>query len=232
MDFNARKPNDVRGFVHKRIARGIRGVARGFLRGGPLGAITGGAAGFFGGPPDAGCPPGFRVDANGECAPVPSARQLRAFAPTLGFGPSVSPGGTPFSGTCPPGHHQERQPNGDMPCVPDRFGEAVMGQFGAALQPEVFQATTRRCPRGSVLGVDGLCYNRRDIRNNERAWPRGRRPLLTGGEMRCISVASAAAKKLQKKQKQLEELGMLKKPARRAPQKLLAAGHHAHVSHD
>ena len=82
------------------------------------------------------------------------------------------------------------------------------------------------------MGTDGLCYNKRDISNKERFWPRGRRPLLTGGEMRCISIASSAAKKLQRKQKQLRELGLLKAPPTRRPKKQLAAGHHAHVSHD
>lgn len=91
-----------------------------------------------------------------------------------------------------------------------------MGRFGAGFEPDVSAITTRRCGRGAVLGVDGICYNRRDLRNSERFWPRGRRPLLTGGDMRCISVASSAAKKLQKKQKQLQELGLLKPPARRA----------------
>jgi len=90
---------------------------------------------------------------------------------------------------------------------------------------------TRICPRGSVLGKDGLCYNKRDIPNSQREWPRGRRPLLTGGEMRCISVAASAAKKLQRKQKQLMAMGLLKRPASRRAARL-APGHHAHVSHD
>ncbi|MEE8488685.1 MAG: hypothetical protein V3S43_00005, partial [Acidimicrobiia bacterium] len=72
---------------------------------------------------------------------------------------------------------------------------------------------------------------KRDIKNSERKWPVGRRPLLTGGEMRCITIAAGAAKRLQRKQKQLQALGMLKKPARRAS-KRLAPGHHAHQEHD
>jgi len=108
-------------------------------------------------------------------------------------------------------------------------GEALMGRFGAGLVPGVRVTETAICPRGAVLGVDGLCYNRRDIANSQRMWPHGRRPLLTGGEMRCISIAAAAAKKLQNKQKQLISMGMLPKP-RRARQ--ITAGHHAHVAHD
>jgi len=107
---------------------------------------------------------------------------------------------------------------------------AVMGRFGAGFEPSVFMTDTRRCGRGAVLGVDGLCYNKRDLRNNERFWPRGRRPLLTGGEMRAISTASSAAKKLQRKQKQLESLGLLKRPAPRS-RRALPAGHRAELRH-
>jgi len=102
---------------------------------------------------------------------------------------------------------------GDQPgrdTAPGFGGTAVMGQFGAALQPLVASSTTLRCLRGMVLGMDNLCYNRRDLKNDERKWPRGRRPLLTGGEMRCISVASRAASKLETKTKQLRKMGMLK----------------------
>lgn len=104
-------------------------------------------------------------------------------------------------------------------------GNAVMGQYGAGLEPEAFPVITRRCIPGMVLGRDLICYNRRDIRNDERRWPRGRRPLLTGGDMRCISVASRAAKKLETKTKQLRKMGMLKAlPKRARAPKRLAAG--------
>jgi len=109
-------------------------------------------------------------------------------------------------------------------------GVPVMGRFGAGFEPSVFMTDTRRCGRGAVLGVDGICYNKRDLRNSERFWPRGRRPLLTGGEMRAISTASSAAKKLQRKQKQLEGLGLLKKSAPRT-RRALPAGHRAELTH-
>jgi len=109
-------------------------------------------------------------------------------------------------------------------------GVPVMGRFGAGTEPAVFMTDTRRCPRRSVLGVDGICYNKGDLRNSDRWWPRGRRPLLTGGDMRAISTASSAAKKLQRKQKQLESLGLLKRPAPRT-RRALPAGHRAELRH-
>ncbi len=229
---------DLRGFVHKRIFRGIKG----FIGGGPLGA----ARGFISSPtptplpfptlagagpgPAAlpGCPPGFFRAGGGPCqkhAPAEFARQTALASSQTG----CPPGFVVILGKCvptspislisdpraalrapgfPPGGPVFNGP-------PDPFGQARVGRFGAGLEPAVRQTSTRTCPRGAVLAVDGLCYNRRDIRNSERWWPRGRRPLLTGGEMRCISVASSAAKKLQRKQKQLQELGLLKPPARR-----------------
>ena len=106
-----------------------------------------------------------------------------------------------------------------------------MGRFGAGIEPEVFMTDTRRCPRGAVLAVDGLCYSRRDLRNSDRFWPKGRRPLLTGGEMRAISTASSAAKKLQRKEKQLQSLGLLKKPASRRARAPQLPGHRAELTH-
>ena len=226
-----------RGFVHKRLFKGLKGAIGGFLTGGPIGAFKGGVRGIVtgGGRAPAGCPPGFQRTIRG-CESLRSS-----FRPSVSVVPGLqpivqerdtSPGGTLGPKVCPKDHHWEVQADGSKVCVPDAFGEAVMGRFGAALEPEVMSMTTRRCPRGAVLGLDGLCYNKRDLRNNERFWPRGRRPLLTGGEMRCISIAASAAKKLQRKEKQLQAMGMLKKPTRRAAPKQLAAGHHAHQAHD
>lgn len=98
-------------------------------------------------------------------------------------------------------------------------GEAVMGQFGAALVPnvETIQRATCNFPgvRGMVLGADGYCYNKSQIANKERMWPKGRRPLLTGGDMGAITKAARAAKRLQATQGKLQKMGMLKKPSSR-----------------
>ena len=179
----------------------------------------------------------YNVLRSGAPPPPPSPS-----TPGLPLLPLGQPGEFPLPigdgdlGTCLPPN--VRDPNRGNVCLPPPgqpvgLGEAVMGRYGAALQPGVKQTHTRFCPRGAVLALDGLCYNRKDVTNKERWWPKGRRPLLTGGEMRAISIASSAAKKLQRKQKQLRELGLLKAPpARRPKQKQLAAGHHAHVAHD
>jgi len=166
----------------------------------------------------AGCPPGLSRDASGNCV---STTELEAFRISRARG-----GVNGISATM-------AVTGAEGQLLP--FGEAKMGRFGAGLKPAVFSQQRRACPRGSVLGApeaDGssLCYNKRDISNKERAWPRGRRPLLTGGEMRAISTASAAAKKLQRKQKQLEQLGLLKKPAPRT-RRALPAGHRAELVH-
>ena len=235
---------DERGFVHKRLFK----AAKGFLTSGPIGAVGGflapqtttvarspfglQASGLLvrssaeGALP---CPAGFFKLPNGDCQQ--SAFQRAPAPPMRGINIPGPRRFDPFSvvrGIFPP----------DVTARADVFGEARVGRFGAGLEPVSIDRMFLRCPTGSVLGkqeADGsfLCYNRRDISNKERKWPRGRRPLLTGGDMRAISTAASAARKLQAKQKQLQELGLLKKPApRKAAPKQLAAGHHAHVAHD
>ena len=237
------QPNrsDVRGFVHKsKFGRAVGGAVGGFIKGGPVGAVAGGVRGFVGGGVSigqAGCPPGFNLTAEGGCAPrsvtvrAPAFRRFREsfrqpsvaaitvdpLAIVPGGAPFVSfPGAIPFDGG---------DPGGPGPAGPP--GVAVVGRFGAGMEPGIRMQDIRECSRGMVLAVDGLCYNRRDIRNNERFWPRGRRPLLTGGEVRAISTAASAAKKLQRKQKELMKLGLLPKPTARRRAPTAADIHHA-----
>jgi len=241
--YQAPGPPNARGFVHKRIFGAVKGGLGGLL-GGPGGILGGAARGFIGGggggtrtadlvplprsfrdaptsgvqqvPVTSGCPPGFFLQ-NGRCT--------QRVVKTPGFRGAAErflPGGRT-------GFEVQAAPVAAGQAVaPEDFGEAVMGRFGAGLTPAIRMTDVRVCPRGTVLGMDGLCYNRRDIRNAERFWPRGRRPLLTGGEMRCITVAAAAAKKLKTKQKQLESLGLLKRPA---PRRRLLPGHTARLEH-
>jgi len=226
---NDGKPGDRRNFVHRKIIGAIGGAAGALISGGN--PITGAIGGFAKGGTSAPAP----VRSNGL---ITTLGQLGgAFVPTTG---GCSPGffrapdgscqqllGRPTPGAL--GMVQRTLPFGATGL--QQFGEAVMGQFGAALEPGIRPSDVRVCPRGTVLGVDDLCYNKRDIKNSERKWPRGRRPLLTGGDMRCISIASAAAKRLQSKQKQLQTLGLLKKPSRRAAPRALP-GHHQHTEHN
>jgi len=247
---------DESGFIHKKIGGFIGGlpviggIAKEILGGVPL---VGGLAQdfFFGGVPgtQAGCPPGFiasptgcvplaRVGGGGQ--PITSGgigslfgggiadllrRKRLGGAPALP--PTIAPRLPAFRGNGLAlgggGSLNGRVPRPDVPTL------AVTGQFGAGFEASIVSREMRLCPPKTVLGVDGVCYNRRDLRNDERAWPRGRRPLLTGGEMRAVSTASAAAKKLQRKQKQLQELGLLPKPQR--TRRALLPGHRATLTH-
>ena len=226
------RPGDVRGFVHKRIFGGIKGAIGGIL-GGPGGILGGAVGGFLSGgrtvPAATGCPPGF-LNTGAGCVPMPRVGPVVLPVPGSLLGRGLT--GLPFTqngraGSVPqptPVTAEFRESLG-MAADP-AAGVPVMGRFGAGTEPAVFMTDTRRCPRRSVLGVDGICYNKGDLRNSDRWWPRGRRPLLTGGDMRAISTASSAAKKLQRKQKQLESLGLLKRPAPRT-RRALPAGHAA-----
>ena len=89
-------------------------------------------------------------------------------------------------------------------------GDAVMGRYGAALTPGLMVINRSVCLRGMTLGNDGLCYNKGSITNSQRQWPRGRRPLLTGGDMNAISIAARAGTKLDRTTKRLRSLGMMK----------------------
>jgi len=97
-------------------------------------------------------------------------------------------------------------------------GAAVVGRFGVALEPGVQQITRRICLEGMQLGKDGLCYNKGILTNRQREWPRARRPLLTGGERNAITKAAAAGRKLERASKQLQSIGLMKKPAARRTQ--------------
>jgi len=105
------------------------------------------------------------------------------------------------------------------------IGEVVMGRYGAGEMPGNMVVNRAICRPGMVVGDDGVCYNKSQIRNSQREWPRGRRPLLTGGDMRAISVASRAGKRLERTTKRLQKIGLMKKAA---PRRISAAAvHHA-----
>jgi len=104
------------------------------------------------------------------------------------------------------------------------IGETVMGRYGAGEMPGNMVVNRAICRPGMVLGDDGVCYNRTQISNKQREWPRGRRPLLTGGDMRAISTAARAGKRLEGATKRLQKIGLMKKPA---PRRSAAAIHHA-----
>jgi len=94
-------------------------------------------------------------------------------------------------------------------------GEAVMGRYGAGLRPGSMVIDRAVCLKGMQLGNDGICYNKSQISNQQRQWPAGRKPLLSGGDMRAISIAARAGRRLEGATKRLQRLGMMKKPATR-----------------
>lgn len=206
-------PAERRNFVHKRIigaiggglTGGIGGAIGGFLGGGKPGRVSPPVTAFPRFRPGTslvpvlppGVPQGFAPVRQGQPCP-PGAFKLptgQCFAPGDAF-----PGGAP------------------MLFQSDEFGQAVIGRYGTALEPAQRPAAVRlRCPRGSVLGTDNLCYNKRDLRKGERKWPPGRKPLLTGGELNCITTARKAGRRLATKVNQLQEMGML--PKAKAPRR-------------
>jgi len=90
------------------------------------------------------------------------------------------------------------------------MGEATMGRYGAAEIPGTMIIDRATCRAGTQLGDDGLCYAKGQITNKQRMWPRGRRPLLTGGDMAAIGTAARAGAKLDRTTKRLRALGMMK----------------------
>jgi len=192
-------PNDSRGFVHRRIIKGIiggvtggpGGAAAGFLDGGNGGGVTTGLV-------RCGSTPKFRVfnprcdggwaDAGGTCNPA------NAGCPRPGNQLVPSPGGPCGPGTI-------KMPNGDCIALPPTFGvttpaegdfQAVAGAFGMpAMAPKHELRSRFTCPPGMVLGRDNLCYPRQVLRRDSkfRKWRPGMRPVLTGGERRGIARA-------------------------------------------
>lgn len=180
------KPGDVRGFFHKKILNKI-GIG---------GIITGGlgiASTIFG-----------RKKGGGSQTPA-------TFVPTKTFREAV-PGGRNGSGACPSGTRPD--PRGF--CVSPRSafgqrslgGQAVEGLYGPAFVPDSQIRDVAMCPKGMALGKDDLCYM--GLSNKLRKYPRGRRPLLSGGDMRAISKARTAGNRLANAKSDLIAIGMLK----------------------
>jgi len=72
----------------------------------------------------------------------------------------------------------------------------------------------RKCNKWSVLGKDGWCHPKGTIANKMRAWPKPRRPLMTGGDLNCITKAARVATRLKATSKRLKKLGMIKEAIR------------------
>jgi len=227
---------DQRGFIHKKILGGISKIS-GLI---PLPAtrIISGVTGALAGR-------GRTVPRTQVARPTVFSEQEKQLGRQIKFGPGTGFGGpvptfarvtgpaprrvgASLAGECPEVLGECRFPCklfqgrcvfpflGDRPGKdPTPIGEAVMGQYGAGLVPGNMPVDRAVCLRGMQLGNDGVCYNKSQISNKQRMWPAGRKPLLTGGDMRAISTAARAGRRMDLATKRLQKMGMMKKPVRR-----------------
>lgn len=168
---------------------------------------------------------------------LPAGRQRETGAKgiplTVGTIPFTLPGSGNGngSGACPPPLKRSPQGNCVAPTSPRGaelfMGEPIAGRFGVGVIAASKIVDVAQCPKKMVLGADGICYNKEGFNNKNRMWPKGRAPLLTGGDMNAITIANRSARRLEATTKRLQRMGMMKKPTtRRAP-----AGHTAKLSH-
>ena len=212
------RPNDERAFIHKRILGGISRVAGVASAVGIPGAsvVSRVTRQLTGGRPTPSRITTARV--------TPSSIAEKNFGAQVKFpsfgggggggGPCDFPKVIDAAGRC-------RTPtSGEFGGPQFDVGEAVMGRYGAALEPGSMIVDRAVCLRGMQLANDGLCYNKSQISNKQRMWPAGRKPLLSGGDMRAISTAARAGRRLEGATKRLRKLGMMKQPpVRRAAAK-------------
>jgi len=205
-------PNDVRNFVHKRIG----GAFTGFLTGGIGGAATGFITGGGGGRPStrSGGQPVTRLAAGVRC-PQGQTKNSRGVCAT------PSPGLVGMAQRLVRGGASGFEPAGP------RFG----ANAGGAYEPMIEATSVRRCFPGDVLGRDGFCYARTAIKNSDRMYPKGRKPLGTPGELAALSKAASFGRRMETTVKRMQKIGVLKKPApRKAPKQIGPGGpsHHHH----
>ena len=218
------RPGDERGFIHKKILGGIAtvagiipvpgaqivsGVARRLSGGqakeqGKRAKLNGGfnGLGFGVGAGVGGCPEGFAMDARGFCKPVNGGR--------IGLGCRAGQVWSPALQMCV---------TAISPLGARELGQPVMGRYGAGVVAGSRIVDIATCPKKMHLGDDGICYSKSLISNKQRMWPKGRKPLLTGGELGAIATAASAGKRLDTATKRLRKMGMMKPlpTSRKAP---------------
>lgn len=231
------KPDDSRGFVHKRIFGAITGTAGALLSGGN--PLIGAGRGFAGGggrrSVAADLPVELAVGRAGRRAAQASHALHGHFVGQSDIDAHLAAGltGTGATPGCAPGTIRDQNGLCVSPGSPgDRahggvmVGEAVMGRHGAALVPADRTVVTRDCLPGMVLGNDGLCYNKGSIPNRARMYPKGTRPLGTPGEMAALRKAASFGRRMETTVKRMQKIGVMKKPHshKRPAQRRLASG--------
>jgi len=212
------RPGDQRGFLHKSfVGKFVGGVAKKFISATPIGAaITTGlgvGSSIFGRARSRGQQAQKQLGLGAKFPDLSTSLAPRSISlPTRIGPPQRAPCDFPLQrnpdGTC-------TEPTVDQFGRPLGVGAAVMGRYGAALEPGSKIIDRAICLRGMQLGDDGLCYNKSQISNKQRMWPAGRKPLLSGGDMRAIGIASRAGRRLEGATKRLQRMGMMRKPASR-----------------
>jgi len=227
------RPGDQRGFLHKKIFKGISTIAGlGGLIGIPGASAVSRTFGGFAGrrlPPItiAGGPPPPRSFGRRPRRPPPVSVIPQTFGPTRT--PTTFPGqplnihralpvggggggGGDGTAPCPPRLRRNDQGLCVFPGSPfgaqEFGGDVIAGQYGAGFVAGSRIVDVAQCPRGTVLGKDGICYA--NLANKNRLYPRGRRPLLTGGDMKAIGRARTAGNRLANAKSDLIAIGMLK----------------------
>jgi len=191
-------PNGERRFIHKKIVGGIISIGSSLLPGGGIVKDI-----------------GRRIIGS----LIPGRTETPTVHQVIPGGSNIIPG--IISGIIGDGNGQECptgtvfDPEGGFCVAPESpfgasrvGGDVMMGRFGPAQAPVEEQRFIARCEKGMVLGKDGLCYDH--LPNRDRKYPRGRRPLLTGGDMRSISKARTAGNRLANAKQDLIAIGMLK----------------------
>lgn len=249
MRLNGNRPGDERAFLHKSfIGRAVGSVVRTVVPAvGVASGIVSTAKGLIGGGGGGPVVPGPRSFGRGRGrATVSRTTTARVTPASMGekeLGRAIKfpgggggfPGGGGFTSPGPCDFPKVRDSEGRcrMPTSGklggEQFGvgEAVMGRYGAALEPGSQIVDRAICLPGMQLGDDGLCYNKGQITNKQRMWPAGRKPLLTGGDLRAISIAARAGRRMDQATKRLQKMGMMKKPAARGARRALPAHQHA-----
>jgi len=195
-------------FVHKRII----GAVGGFVTGGPTAAVAGFLGGGGGGrttqPMFTGSNRGQglgRQTSGGFISNI--ARRSINLAQT-----GCQPGFVFRNGKCERigfrGIAQMVVPGGATGTQADIFGEAVVGAFGVpGLVPAFDSVPTLRCPPGTVLGRDDVCYRKGSIPMQFRKWRPGPKPFLSGGDRKCLLRADRL-RKSKTSRRILRQLGM------------------------
>jgi len=218
-------PHEQRGIFHRKLL----GLGRDLLFGGGGGSRRGrgrGRGGRSGGQPTAvvphpftgargveafgelargDCPPGSKRFTDGHCHTRAKSILLHPFG--LGGTTTGKIADPVFQGTA----------------MTTTNGGSARGRY----EPMLDQLTVRRCLPGDVLDRDGFCVAKGSIPNKQRAYPRGRRPLGTPGEMAALAKAASFGRRMETTVKRMQKIGVLKKPSRPQRRITSAAQHHA-----